>query len=60
MQIKVTTRYHLTHATMAVIIIIIITTAGKDVEKREPSYTVGGNINWYSHHVKQYGDSQKN
>ena len=23
---------------------------GEGVEKREPSYTVGGNINWYSHY----------
>ena len=61
MQIKGTIRYHLTHARMAtIIIIIIITTVGKDMEKREPSYTVGGNVNWYSHHGKQYGDSQNN
>ena len=25
---------------------------GKDVEKREPSCTVGGNVNWYSHYKK--------
>ena len=30
------------------------------VEKREPFYTVGENINWYSHHRKQYGGSLKN
>ena len=24
--------------------------AGEDVEKREPSYTVGKNINWYNHY----------
>ena len=24
-----------------------ITSAGEGVEKREPSYTVGGNVNWY-------------
>ena len=28
---------------------------GKDVEKREPSYTVSGNVNWYNHYRKQYG-----
>ena len=27
------------------------------MEKREPSYTVGGNINWCSHNEKQYRDS---
>ena len=34
--------------------------AGEDVEKREPSYTVGGNVKWYSHYEKQYGVSSKN
>ena len=28
--------------------------AGEGVERREPSYTVGGNVNWYSHYVEQY------
>jgi len=30
------------------------------VEKREPSYTVGGNENWYSYYGEQYGGSLKN
>ena len=34
--------------------------AGEDVEKREPSYTVGGNVNWYNHYGEQYGSSLKN
>ena len=29
--------------------------AEEGVEEREPSYTVGGNVNWYSHYGKQYG-----
>ena len=29
------------------------------MEKREPSYTVGGNLNWYSHYGKKYGASSK-
>ena len=33
--------------------------AGEGVEKREPSYTVGGNANWYSHYGEQRGDSIK-
>ena len=37
-----------------------ITNAREGVEKRELSYTVGGNINWYSHYGKQYGDSSRN
>ena len=27
----------------------------QSVEKREPSYIFAGNINWYSHYLKQYG-----
>ena len=34
--------------------------AGEGVEKREPSYTVGGNVNWYSHYGEQYGHSLEN
>ena len=30
------------------------------VENREPSHTVGENINWYSHQREQYGGSLKN
>ena len=29
------------------------------LEKREPSYTVGENANWYSHYGKLYVVSQK-
>ena len=28
--------------------------AGKDVEKRKHSWNVGGNVNWYSHYVRQF------
>ena len=34
--------------------------AGEGVERREPSYTVGGNVNWYNHYEEQYGGSLKN
>jgi len=27
------------------------------LEKKEPSYTVGGNVNWYIHYGGQYGAS---
>ena len=30
------------------------------MEKRELSYTVGGNVNLCSHYGKQYGGSSKN
>ena len=36
-----------------------ITSVGEDVKKRKPLYTVGGNVNWYSHYGKQYGGSLK-
>ena len=29
------------------------------MERREPSYTVGRNVSWYSHDGKQYGVSLK-
>ena len=35
------------------------TNAGEGVEKREPSCTVGGNVNWCSYYGKQYGGSSK-
>ena len=31
-----------------------MTNAAEGVEKNEPSYTVGGNVNWYSHYEEQY------
>ena len=37
-----------------------IANVGEDVEKRKPFYTVGGNVNWCSHHGKHYGGSSKN
>ena len=43
-QIKTTMRYHFTPARMAVIQ-KSTNNAGEGVEKREPSYTVGGNAN---------------
>ena len=33
--------------------------ANEGVEKREPLYTIGGNVNWFSHYGKQYGVSLK-
>ena len=45
MQIKTTMRYHFTPVRMAVIQSLQTINAGEGVEKREPSYTVGGNAN---------------
>ena len=36
-----------------------ITNAAKGVEKREPSGTVGGDVNWCSHYREQCGVPQK-
>ena len=59
MQIKTTMRYHLTPARMAKIKNIKVVSVGRDRVKRELSYTVGGNVNWFSHCGKQYGGSSK-
>ena len=59
MQIKTTMGNHLTSVRMA-IIKKNTTNVGEDVEKREPSYPVGGNVSWCSHYVKQCGGSSKN
>ena len=44
-QIKTTVRYHFTPVRMAAIQSLQKINAGESVEKREPSYTVGGNAN---------------
>ena len=45
MQIKTVMRYHLTPVRMAVIKKLQEIKAGEDMEKREPSCTVGRNVN---------------
>ena len=52
MQIK-TMRYHFTPVRKA--IIKKSSNSREGMEKRESSYTVGRNINWYIHYGKQYG-----
>ena len=54
MQIKTTMRYHLTLTRMPIIKKSTNINAGDGVEKKEPSYTVGGNINWCNQYGKQY------
>ena len=51
---------HFTPVRMATIQKSKAISAGEGVEKREPSYTVGGNANQYSHYGEQCGDSLKN
>ena len=58
-QIKTTIRYHLTAVRMVKIKKTGTTNVGEDVEKGEPSCTVGGNVNWRSHSGKLCGGSSK-
>ena len=60
MQIKTTMRYHLTPVRWSSLKSLQIINAGEGMEKREPAYTFGGNVNWCSHHWKHYGGSSKN
>ena len=38
---------------------MVISHVGEDVDKGEPSYAVGVNVNWCSHSGKLYGGSSK-
>ena len=54
MQINIAMRYHLIPVRMAIIKSLPTINAGEGVEKREPSYRVSGNVNWYNHYGEQY------
>ena len=60
MQIKSTMRYNSKPVRMAAIQKSTSNKCWRGVEKREPSYTVGGNGNYYSPYGEQCGDSLKN
>uniref|UniRef100_A0A8D0U3Y6 Uncharacterized protein n=1 Tax=Sus scrofa TaxID=9823 RepID=A0A8D0U3Y6_PIG len=55
MQIKTTTRYHLTPVRMAIIHKSTNSKCGKGCGEKRTSCTVGGNVSWYSHYGEQYG-----
>ena len=57
---KTTVRYHPVLVRMATIKYLQITNVREGVEKNEPSYPVGGNVRWCSHHEKQYGHFSEN
>ena len=59
MKVKTTMRHHLTLVRMAIIKNLQTINSREGVEKREPSSTVGENVNWCSHYEKQYGDTLK-
>ena len=60
MKIKIAMRCHLTLVRMAIIKNLQIVNAGEGMEKKEPSYLVGENVNCYNHYGEQYGSSLKN
>ena len=61
MRIKTTMRCHLTPVRVWPSLTSQQTTnAGEDMEKGECSHTVGGNVNFYDHHGKQYGHTSEN
>ena len=59
MRIKTIMRYQLTPARMAIIKCLQTINVSEGVEKRATTYTICGNVNWFNHYGKQYGDSSK-
>ena len=59
MQVKTIKRHHLTPISMDIVKTLPLTNVGEGVEKREPSSTAGGNINWGSHCGMYVGSSKK-
>jgi hypothetical protein len=53
MQMKTTLRFHLTPVR------VVIIKNSKDVGKKEPSYTAGGNASWCNHSGKKFGNFLK-
>ena len=60
MQIETSVKYHLIQVRSPSSKNLQMINAEQGLEKREPSYVVGGNVNWYSQYGQQHGDSFKN
>ena len=61
MQVKTTMSYHLTPVRMALTKKNPqATNAGEGVKRRKPSYSVDGDVNWYSLYGELYRGSLKN
>ena len=54
MQIKTTMTYHLTLARRTIITKSTDNKCWRGCGEREPSYSIGGNVNWCSHYGKQH------
>ena len=60
MQIKTTMRYHLMPVRVAIIKKSTNDKCWRGCGEREPSCTVGGNINWFNQNGKQHGGTSEN
>ena len=54
------TLHHCTHFKKKSLQSLQTINAREGVEKKEPSYTLGGNVSWCSHCGKRYGGSSEN
>ena len=59
MQIKTIVRYYLISVRKAIIKNLQTINSLEKMEKREPSYTISANVNWYNHYGEQYEISLK-
>ena len=58
-KLKTTMRYHLTWSEWPSSKNVQTINGGQDMEKREPSCTIGGNVNWHNHMQNSLGISLK-